>query len=349
MKFGVFDHVERRDDDIALLFEQRLQFAEALDEAGFYAMHIAEHHMTKLGMAPSPNVYLAAVAQRTKRMKLGSMVYLLPMYEPIRLIEEIGMLDQISNGRLQIGLGRGISPFELGYFGITPQDSKVQYREMVDILLQGLTEGRLNYESKHYSIFDAPIEVPPKQKPYPPLWVGAHHTDSLDYAAKYGCNVVIGGPNAAVKRAVDYVPQAWEKFSDSPVRQNSPVSNPLIGGWRFPIVAETEKEAEEIAKSALEHHMDNLVSLWRAWGAVPNVYYKDWESAKASQVYVAGTPEMIRDRLASDIEETGINYMLFSLCWGNLTHEQTMRSFELLRDEVMPHFVDEDLKVDAAE
>ena len=102
---------------LADYYEDRLKIVEAYDRAGFYGYHLAEHHATPLGMAPSPNVFLAAVAQRTRRLRFGPMVYVLPLYHPLRLIEEICMLDQMSGGRLEIGFGRGASPIELAIYG----------------------------------------------------------------------------------------------------------------------------------------------------------------------------------------------------------------------------------------
>ena len=102
MQFGIFDHLDRNKSPLKDYYEARLQLIEMYDREGFYAYHVAEHHSTPLGMAPSPSVFLSAVAQRTKRLRFGPLVYALPLYHPIRLIEEICMLDQMSGGRLDI-------------------------------------------------------------------------------------------------------------------------------------------------------------------------------------------------------------------------------------------------------
>src|ERR1700739_1229496 len=115
MKIGLFDHVEYGDRPLTQLFDERLRFAQAADAAGFYCLHIAEHHATPLNLVPVPGVYLGAVARATKRMRLGPLVYLLPLYSPLRLVEEICMLDHLSYGRLDVGVGRGVSPYELRY------------------------------------------------------------------------------------------------------------------------------------------------------------------------------------------------------------------------------------------
>ena len=103
--FGIFDHLERRDVPLEQLYEERLQLIEAADRAGIFCYHLAEHHATPLGMSPSPSVFLTAVAMRTRKIHLGPLVCLLPLYHPIRLVEEICMLDQLSGGRLEVGVG----------------------------------------------------------------------------------------------------------------------------------------------------------------------------------------------------------------------------------------------------
>src|SRR5579884_3601517 len=118
MKFGVFDHMDQAGVPLQQQFDERLKLIEAYDRLGFYAYQLAEHHGTPLGLAPSPGIFMAAVAQRTKRLRFGPLVYSLPLYHPVRLIEEICMLDHLSSGRLELGVGRGVSPIEVGFYGL---------------------------------------------------------------------------------------------------------------------------------------------------------------------------------------------------------------------------------------
>ena len=106
MEFGVFDHLDKNDRPLARYYSERLELIAAYERAGFYAYHVAEHHLTDLGMAPSPSVFLAAVAARTTRLRFGPMIFAAPLYHPLRLLQEICMLDQLSGGRLEIGFGR---------------------------------------------------------------------------------------------------------------------------------------------------------------------------------------------------------------------------------------------------
>ena len=110
VQFGIFDHLDQRPEAPGKTFSDRIEFIKAAEAAEFRTYHLAEHHCTPLGMAPSPGIFLAAVARETSKIRLGPLVYLLPLYNPLRLIEEICMLDHLSNGRFEVGVGRGISP-----------------------------------------------------------------------------------------------------------------------------------------------------------------------------------------------------------------------------------------------
>src|SRR5499433_2601266 len=163
MQFGVFDHLDRNDLPLRDYYESRLTIAETYDRLGFYAYHIAEHHSTPLGMAASPSVFLAAIAQRTRRLRFGPLVYALPLHHPIRMIEEICMLDQMSGGRLDIGFGRGASPIELKLYGTNPDDAREIYDESLAIVVKGLSEPTLTFHGKHYNYDNVPMELQPLQ------------------------------------------------------------------------------------------------------------------------------------------------------------------------------------------
>jgi len=168
MKFGVFDHLDRNDLPLQAFYAERLKIVEAYDRCGFHAYHTAEHHSTPLGLAASPSVFLAAVAQRTRRLRFGPLVYTLPLHHPLRVVEEICMLDQLSKGRFELGVGRGISPIELRMYDLDPEQAPAMYAEALEVILRGMTSPRLNFEGKFYNYRDVPMELTPFQTPYPP-------------------------------------------------------------------------------------------------------------------------------------------------------------------------------------
>src|SRR5262249_8603914 len=199
MKVGLFDHVEWGDRPLATLFDERLQFAAAADEAGIYCLHVAEHHATPLNMVPVPGVYLGAVARATKRLRFGPLVYLLPLYSPLRLIEEIAMLDHLSHGRLEIGVGRGVSPFELKYHKVEHDQSRDIFIDAFECVSAGLVTDTLTYKGPHFSYDNVPIALNPLQQPHPPFWYGSSNTIGSTWAGERGLHFVTLGPLATAK------------------------------------------------------------------------------------------------------------------------------------------------------
>ena len=210
MKFGVFDHMDRGGSDLGRQFDERLRLIELYERAGFHAYHLAEHHATPLGMAPSPSVFLAAVAQRTRTLRFGPLVYTVNLYHPLRLIDEICMLDQMSGGRLELGIGRGISPYEVGYYGVDPATGPERFAEALEVILKGLTEKRLSHHGKYFTFEDVPMEMQPVQRPYPPLWYGANSLESADRLAKQACNTVVGMKADGVGQFASRYRAAWK-------------------------------------------------------------------------------------------------------------------------------------------
>lgn len=339
-KIGIFDHMERREgESLADLYEGRLQLLEAADKAGIHAYHLAEHHATPLGMAPSPSVFLSAVAQRTTRLRLGPLLYLLPLYEPLRLIEEIGMLDQLSNGRLELGVGRGVSPYELAYYNVPFLESKYMFLEAIEVLRKGLRNERLNHEGDNYVYRDVPMEITTAQKPNPPFWFGGFTPSNMEFAGNLGMNVVCGGPNQMVKdlKGVYDPARALARGTDRDL--NPHVETPLFGALRHVFVADTDEQADEIATPAYKVFYDNLMKLWVDFNTVNTLFTPKLAEAKTFGMAMSGSPETIAAELNRYFEESGANYLVLAVAWGSLTAEQSCRSFDLLTNEVLPKVI----------
>ena len=156
-------------------YEDRLKLIEAYDRAGIYGYHCAEHHSTPLGMSPSPSVYLAAVAARTKRLRFGPLVYTLALYHPLRLAEEICMLDQMSRGRLMVGVGKGISPIETGYYGVDWTKADKIFAEAMIVIRQALTQKTVDFEGEFFRYKNVPMELEPLPAAAPAVLVRRDH------------------------------------------------------------------------------------------------------------------------------------------------------------------------------
>src|SRR6185437_9713922 len=150
MQFGVFDHVDRNDRPLAAQLDERIRYVALAEELGFYCFHVAEHHAAPINMVPVPGLFLGAAARATRRIRLGPLVYLLPLYSPLRLAEEICILDHMSDGRLDVGVGRGVSPFEMGYHKVEHDQSREIFFDAYACLTAALTTDTFSYQGKFF-------------------------------------------------------------------------------------------------------------------------------------------------------------------------------------------------------
>ena len=331
MKFGVFDHLDRAGVPLGQQYEERLRLIAGYDAAGFHAYHLAEHHSTPLGMAPSPSVFLAAVAQRTKRLRFGPLVYTLSLHHPLRIVEEVCMLDQMSGGRLEFGIGRGISPYEVAYYGVDPAQAPEIYREAYVVIMQGLTGRRVDFQGKFFRFHDVPIELQPVQRPHPPLWYGVARPELVDWPARNRLNIVTNITAEATRAVTERYRREYALAGHDPEKL------PLMGMGRYIVVAESDAEAREIAERAYQRWYASFILLWDRHGGRPPFanYPPNYEEVAARGYGVAGSPATVRAALAKQVSESGINYLVCRFAWGDLTYDESRRSLELFQRQVM--------------
>jgi len=335
MKFGVFDHVDDSGLPLAEHLAARLDMVAAYEAAGFTSYHVAEHHGTPLGHAPSPAVWLAAVSQRTTRLRFGPLVFLLPLYHPLRLIEEIAMLDALSGGRLELGYGRGISPIEMGFYGVDMAQQQALADEAFAVVMQGLTNDRLTHHGQHFHFDDVPVPQRPVQRPHPPLWYGTNSPPSAARCAQDGVNMVTLLSGAPMRAMVASYREAWA------ARGGAEGDMPLVGVGRHVVVAETDAEARAIAEPAFARWRASFVHLWEArGGANPFVanFPRDWAALEATGGAIAGSPATVRVFIAAEQAEAGFTYFVAQMAFGGMTVAQVSRSAQLFGAEVMPAF-----------
>jgi alkanesulfonate monooxygenase SsuD/methylene tetrahydromethanopterin reductase-like flavin-dependent oxidoreductase (luciferase family) len=331
MEFGVFDHLDRSDLPLKDYYEARLKLIELYEQAGFHAYHVAEHHSTPLGMAPSPSVFLAAVAQRTRRLRFGPLVYALPLHHPIRLIEEISMLDQLSGGRLDIGFGRGSSSIEIGFYGQKPVEAQRIYAEALDLVLQGLSQKSLSFQGEFFSFTAVPMELEPLQKPHPPVWYGVHSVESAERAARRGFHVVSLDSAKETRSFVDRYRCVW-----SETRGKTSVM-PKLGISRFIVVGESDEQALRSARRAYPVWHRSFYHLFRLYGGGPaHPRPPEFDGIIETGQGIAGSPATVAAFLQSQITESNSNYLVGQFAFGDLSLAESIRSVELFARDVMP-------------
>lgn len=332
LEFGIFDHLDRNDLPLRDFYEERLKLIEAFDRTGFYAYHVAEHHFTPLGMAPSPSVFLSAIAQRTRRLRFGTFVYALPLHHPLRVLEEICMLDHLSGGRIEIGFGRGSVPYEVGYYGQNVAERQQIYAERLELILQAFKTKVLNFKGKYDTFENVPMEIEPLQKPHPPLWYGAHSPDSAERAARKGLHMVNNDAPAVTRATIARYRETWREV------QGADVPTPKMGMVRFIVVGDSDEAAMTVARRAYTRWLRSFNHLHKLHGTAPLLGERpgDFDALIKSGVGIAGSPDTVRAFLAPQLEDSGANYLVGHMAFGDMTLAELLRSVELFASDVMP-------------
>jgi alkanesulfonate monooxygenase SsuD/methylene tetrahydromethanopterin reductase-like flavin-dependent oxidoreductase (luciferase family) len=330
MEFGIFDHLDANGQPLLDFYEGRLRLAELYDRAGFHAYHLAEHHAAPIGMAPSPNLFLASLAQRTRRLRFGPLVYALPLYHPLRLAEEIGMLDQLSGGRLELGFGRGSSPIEIAFFQQDPRDAEDDYVRILGLTLEALETGIMRFPDGEPRFAEVKLTVRPLQRPHPPIWYGVHSPSSATRAARQRLNTVSLDSAEETRQCISRYVETWrETHGGAP--------NTRMGLGRFIVVAETDREALALARRAYPIWHASFSFLANKFGRqAQHPRPPDFDALAAEGKGIAGRPATVLAALASELSQSGANYFAGQFAFGDMSHEEAEHSVGLFVNQIMP-------------
>ncbi len=312
------------------------------EELGFDSIWIAEHHFSnRYGILPDPFSYLSYLAAKTTRIKLGAAVMVVPLHQPMRIVENAAFVDILSNGRFQLGLGSGYRPYEFEGLGIDFDSRRERQAEAIDLILKGFHEKRMNADGQYfkykmdegYEIFPQPV-----QQPHPPFYMGAGTENSIKLAAQKGFGLMQGSLPSIEVLANNI---AWYKkhMADAPAPLNR---NPCFGQFdvvRMVYVAPTDAQAKEESEAAITYHMKTFLSGDTA-GYLGDVTEKDSESEFAydnlvKTTIVHGSPNTVINKI-EELRSIGINSLMlhYPPYYGV---EQCLNMLRLFSKEVMPH------------
>jgi alkanesulfonate monooxygenase SsuD/methylene tetrahydromethanopterin reductase-like flavin-dependent oxidoreductase (luciferase family) len=345
--FGIFDHIE----DIPgtptrQLFQDRIDLIKMADEAGFAGFHLAEHHGSDLCMAPNQEVFIAAASQVTTRIRLGPMVKLLPLHHPVRILEDMCVVDQLTGGRLDFGVGRGVAPIEHYWLGSNWPQSRERFEDVLGIICDALATGEISSASSRFYDFPTiPLVTKPLQKPIPFWYPGSPVT-----AGRHGMNLMWPGP--IDQASYDVYVETWHKHKGDRIRMDGPSSEPRVGCTMLLAIAPTEREALDIAKRGMDglvrrthnvHRHDHLVlsedECDAALAPLRHILAHIEDAFNAG----AGTPGQIAERFAGILEPGLTDYIVLQLPTGDMTLDEAKRTMELFITEVKPQLEEEEL------
>ncbi|WP_330230258.1 LLM class flavin-dependent oxidoreductase [Nocardia sp. NBC_00508] len=344
MRFGLMFGCQTLPGAEASLDQPYRDMLDCLPEAealGYASVFMPSHHAQPDGWCPSPLLGLAAAAAVTERMRLGTAVLLLPLYAPVKLAEDVTVLDNLSGGRVVLGVAPGYVSDEFALHNVPRAERNGRFEEAVDILEAALSGEEFAFDGRYFHVPATRLTPPPVQRPHPPIWYGVSGERALRRAARRGC-VVVGSPRHNLDELREhrrtYESEARAVGFEIPER-------PLV---REVFVAETMSEAVRVAGPGIEHQFRELYGAKSQQGermlrtdagtAVADKQEVDLDAIRSR--LIVGDPEHAIAQLRQLEAQLGITE---TICWMHLPgvdRDRAMASVRLFAEEVMPAFSD---------
>lgn len=253
------------------------------------------------------------------------------------------MLDHLSRGRLDVGIGRGVSPFELKFHKVEQEDSRNIFIDAYRCIGAGLTANELTYNGKYFAYEKVPMALRPLQQPHPPFWYASSNAVGATWAGEQGLHFITLGSVPAAKACIDAYRTALAKRGGPAQPKPEFPGGAVVGVSRTIFVADTDAEARRIGTPAWEAHVAHLNWLRIKVGDTgpnPRVVIPHgvgFDEAVAAGGIIAGSPQTVRAELERQVRALGVNYILSYLFIGTMSLAEALRSLRLFADEVMPH------------
>jgi alkanesulfonate monooxygenase SsuD/methylene tetrahydromethanopterin reductase-like flavin-dependent oxidoreductase (luciferase family) len=326
MKIGVlqfFGWADRR-TPLALIYERAIERFSIMDRAGYDGVWLAEHHFSGFSVCPSVHMMATMAAARTKRLRIGTAVSLAPFYQPLRLAEEVALLDVLSGGRVNWGAGRGFASGEFNAFGIPIAESAARFRETVDIVLAAWTQERLTHHGEYFDFESVEVLPKPLQRPHPPVWMAATSESAIDWAAGRGFSILMD-PHCTQAELGDKRRYYDERLAAA----GHSVSGRDIPMARLIAVSSDAARAEQIARRGAAWTVGSYIGPQHGHtpaGQKPTA--ADPVDRYVNDVILHGTPGSVIDQILALRESAALNYLLCA--------PLSQESFTLLTDAILP-------------
>lgn len=338
MEFGIFNLMGAREEDksAAQVFTEVAEQTRRADELGYAVAWFAEHHFSNYCLCASPLMMVAHCAAITEKIRLGTAVVVLPLYNPARLAAEVATADALSYGRLSLGIGAGYQPYEFERFGVDIKDNLEMTEELCEILDLAFAHDFFSYNGKHYRMPETHIPARPVQKPLP-IYVAGHTQAMFRAAARHGYRVLSSGRVGGAKLLAAQYADIVAAFA----AEQKPLAGAHITVNRFAHITNSKDEGLRFAENA--RYQSRLASgLRRRQEVMQGTVLVDVpfpDEPPLEQIHedlLIGDVETVAEKLALEIAATHPEHICFSFKVGNTPHQAAMRSMELMMSEVKP-------------
>jgi alkanesulfonate monooxygenase SsuD/methylene tetrahydromethanopterin reductase-like flavin-dependent oxidoreductase (luciferase family) len=343
MRFGTFSYNQARPwVPEKQAFDELLEQIELTEKLNFNEAWFAEHHHSDYGMLASPNLMIAALARRTERLRFGNLVSVLPLYDPMRLAEECAMLDIMTGGRLNIGLGRGVPKDDMKH-RLDRDTAQARFEEGIEILMRAWTGETFSYSGKAWAYEEISCRPQPLQKPHPPIYYGATSPDSPAMVARRGWNLALS------RQPLSNCAKAIEKYRAELANLGYPNSKGDAIMVRDIYVADTDEQAwREAVPEIMRFWQLATDNYWRGETVSEAdltrfteryAYYPGGLTIKRLDEWgtsLIGSPETVIKKARAMMATAKPDSLVGMFQFGGLKHEQVMHSLELFGTKVMP-------------
>jgi alkanesulfonate monooxygenase SsuD/methylene tetrahydromethanopterin reductase-like flavin-dependent oxidoreductase (luciferase family) len=324
------------------LYRRVLDWVQLAEDLGYDSVWFAEHHFSNYGYIPNPLLMAVKAAGVTRRVRIGTAVLVLPFWNPLRVAEDIAMADQLTDGRLEVGVARGYQPYEFARFGLSMDQARERTDEALEIVLKALTEDGFEYHGRYHDIPETTIFPKPRQQPHPPIWLAAHTRESFDIAARLGLKSITTNSG----RPIEILREGWAAFLDA--RRAARLETPIEFAVQQQLVV-APTDAEALAGMEQVRYAFRQVANLRGGTqhVVAGISDPDPVPGEPSlQEFLddrtlSGSPATVRAKLARYREVCGMTALNCTFQLGSMEPETVTRSLRLFAEEVMPHFRDE--------
>jgi alkanesulfonate monooxygenase SsuD/methylene tetrahydromethanopterin reductase-like flavin-dependent oxidoreductase (luciferase family) len=340
LEFGTFLLMQSPSADPPdAIYRRGVEITQAAEDLGFANMWLAEHHFSTYGYLSRPLTYALHLADRTRRIRVGTAVIVVPLHHPLVIAEEIATVDLLTEGRLDVGLGRGYQRYEFERLGQDLGESRARWEEAVDIILMALTGKPFSYEGRYYRIPETTLFPQPRQRPHPPIWVTAQSPESVETTVRLGFHLLSGGFGVPIERLREF-----RRVFDAQVERYRP-SQPIRVGTQRPVyVTDSDADARAAAEQArwnmrVTLSLRNNYERVEAGRAVPVPFAQEPSTDDLLDKFsVIGTPDTCIRQIRRLQEAMRIDHFNCSFWFGDLSQAQVLRSMRLFAEEVMPAF-----------
>ncbi|MEZ5101274.1 MAG: LLM class flavin-dependent oxidoreductase [Thermoleophilia bacterium] len=322
-------------------YQDMLRCLPRAEELGYVSAYSVEHHVQPDCMTPSPLIALAGAAAVTERMRIGTNILLVPLYHPVKLAEDVAVLDNLSNGRFTFGVAPGYVSEEFALMGVPRDERNKRFEEALDLMQRAWTEETFSFEGHFYRVPECSLTPRPVQEPHPPIWYGVSGPLALKRAARRGATLVASPRHSLAELRAHYA-----AYDEEAARVGfEPTERPIV---REVFIGRTMEEAERLAAPGLEHLFTELYGKKSAQGErelrddqgtlITDEAAVSFETFKGR--YVIGTPDFAISEIERYRDELGATEIV---CWMHLPGipgDDVMTSVELFAREVMPAFAD---------